>query len=107
MEDLTKILGQMQKAQTKVQEIQQKLTKIHATGEAGAGAVKATVNGYKKVLKLDIDKEFMRPEEKEVLQDLIIAAITLATQAVTEKVKEEIEQSTAGIAGMLPMDFML
>ena len=48
----------MREAQTKVQEIQQKLTKIRATGEAGAGAVKATVDGHKKILKLDIDEEF-------------------------------------------------
>ncbi|MFM2428314.1 MAG: hypothetical protein RL012_198 [Bacteroidota bacterium] len=107
MEDLTKILGQMQEAQAKVQEIQQKLAQIQATGEAGAGAVKATVDGHKKVLKLDIDKEFMHPEEKEVLQDLIIAAITLATQAVEEKVKEEVKQSASGILGEIPMDLML
>jgi nucleoid-associated protein EbfC len=107
MEDLTKMLGQMQEAQAKVQEIQQKLAQIQATGEAGAGAVKATVDGHKKVLKLDIDKEFMHPEEKEVLQDLIIAAITLATQAVEEKVKEEVKQSASGILGEIPMDLML
>ena len=107
MEDLTKILGQMREAQTKVQEIQKKLTLIKATGEAGAGAVKVTMDGHKKVLKLDIEKEFIRPEEKEMLQDLIIAAIALATQAVTEKVKEEIEQSAAGLGWKMPMDFML
>lgn len=107
MEDFSKILGKMREAQTKVQEIQQKLTKIRATGEAGAGAVKATVDGHKKILKLDIDEEFLRPEEKEVLQDLIIAAIMLATQAVAEKVKEEIEQSTASMGDGMPVDLML
>lgn len=107
MENLTKMLGQMQEAQAKVQEIQQKLAQIQATGESGAGAVKATVDGHKKVLKLDIDKEFIHPEEKEVLQDLIIAAITLATQAVAEKVKEEVRQSASGILGEIPMDLML
>jgi nucleoid-associated protein EbfC len=107
MEDFTKILGQMQEAQKKVQEIQQKLAQIQATGEAGAGAVKATVDGHKKVLKIDIDKEFMHPEEKEVLQDLIIAAITLATQAVAEKVKKEVKQSASGMLGEIPIDLML
>ena len=107
MEDLSKILGQMQEAQAKVQEIQQRLSQIQATGEAGAGAVKATVDGHKKVLRLDIDQEFIHPEEKTVLQDLIIAAITLATQSVAEKVKEEIKQSTAGMGGTMPIDLML
>ncbi len=107
MEDLTKMLSQMQEAQAKVRELQQKLAQIQATGEAGAGAVKATVDGHKTVLKLDIDKEFIHPEEKEVLQDLIIAAITLATQAVAEKVQEEVKQSASGMLGGLPIDLML
>lgn len=107
MENLTGIMGQIQEAQVKVQEIQRKLTHIQATGEAGAGAVKATVDGHKKVLKIDIDKEFMHPEEKEVLQDLIIAAITLATQAIDEKVKDEVKQNASGILGGLPIDLIL
>jgi len=107
MEDLTKMLGHMQEAQAKVQEIQQRLAHIKATGEAGAGAVKATVNGHKRVLTLDIDKDFICPEEKEVLQDLIIAAITLATHAVEDKVQEEVKQNASGILRDLPVDFML
>ncbi|MHA7877688.1 MAG: YbaB/EbfC family nucleoid-associated protein [Bacteroidota bacterium] len=107
MDDFTKILSQMKEAQTKVQALQQKLAQVHATGEAGAGAVKATVNGHKQVLKLDIDKAFIRPEEHEVLQDLIIAAITLANQAVTAKVKEEIAQSTSGMGSTIPLDLIL
>lgn len=107
MEDFTKIMSQMQEAQAKVQEIQQKLAHIQATGESGAGAVRVTVDARKKVLKLDIDTAFMHPEEKEVLQDLIIAAITLASQAVDEKVQDEVKQSTSGILKDLPIDLML
>jgi nucleoid-associated protein EbfC len=107
MEDFTKILDQIQASQKKVQEIQQKLTQIQATAEAGAGAVTATVDGHRRVLKLDIDQEFIHPEEKEVLQDLIIAAITLANQAVAEKVKEEVQKSASGMLGEIPIDFML
>jgi len=99
MEDFTRMLGHMQEAQAKVQEIQQKLTQLQATGEAGAGAVKATVNGNKSVLKLDIDKEYINPGEKEMLQDLIIAAVNLANEAVEEKIQEEVKQSTAGMLG--------
>ena len=69
--------------------------------------MKATVDGHKKVLKIDIDKEFMHPEEKEALQDLIIAAITLATQAIDEKVKDEVKQNASGILGGLPIDLIL
>lgn len=97
----------MQEIQEKVRGMQQQLSQIRATGESGAGAVRATVDGHKKVIKLDINEEFMRPEEKETVQDLIIAAITLATQAVAEQVKEELKKNTLGILGELPIDLML
>lgn len=61
--------------------------------------MKATVNGNKSVLKLDIDKEYINPGEKEMLQDLIIAAVNLANEAVEEKIQEEVKQSTAGMLG--------
>lgn len=107
MEDFTKLMSQMKEAQEKVQEIQQKLEHIQATGEAGAGAVRATVDGRKKVLRLDIDATFIRPEEKETLQDLIIAAITLATQAVDEKIQDEVRKSASGILKGFPADLLL
>ena len=106
MEDFTKMMGQMQEIEDKIQGMQQKLAQIQATGEAGAGAVKATVDGHKTIIKLDIAEEFMRPEEKEMVQDLIIAAIALATQAVAEKVREELKKNTLGIWGEMPVDLM-
>ena len=101
------MMGQMKDAQEKVQAIQQKLTHLQATGEAGAGAVKATVNGSKTVLALDIDKAYIKPEEKAMLQDLIVAAINLANKAVEAKVQEEVKKHTAGMLGGLPIDLML
>ena len=107
MEDFAKMMGQMKEAQEKVQEIQQKLAHLQATGEAGAGAVSATVNGNKSLLKLDIDQEYINAEEKEMLQDLIVAAVNLAQKAVEEKVQEEIKQHTQGMLGGLPIDLMM
>mmetsp|Transcript_10273 Transcript_10273/g.23731 ORF Transcript_10273/g.23731 Transcript_10273/m.23731 type:complete len:108 (+) Transcript_10273:568-891(+) len=104
MEDLTKMLDHIETARSKALEMQKKLAQIQATREAGAGAVKATVNGHKQILKLDIDQTFIRPEEKEALQDLIIAAITLAIQAVEDQVKTEINKSTAGMLGDIPIN---
>jgi DNA-binding protein YbaB len=90
-----------------MQEVRQQLTHLHATGEAGAGAVRATVDGHKRLLKLEIEDTYMHPEEKETLQDLIIAAITLANNAVEERVQAEIKESASGMLGGLPMDLML
>lgn len=90
MEDFTQIAESLQKAQAKIQTIQQGLTQLRATGEAGAGAVKATVDGNKLILKLDIAQEYIRPDEKKMLQDLIIAAINLAHKAVEKKIQQEV-----------------
>ena len=106
MEDFTKILGHMQEAQTKIREVQQKLTRLQAIGEAGAGAVKATVNGHKLVTELDINKEYINPNEKEMLQDLIVAAINLASKSVENKIQEEVKQHTANTLGDLSIDLM-
>ena len=97
----------MKEAQANVQEIQQKLTHLQATGEAVAGAVTATVNGHKSLLKLDIDQEYINADEKGMLQDLIVAAVNLAQKAVEEKVQEEIKQHTQGMLGGLPIDLMM
>lgn len=102
MEDFNQVLGRMQEAQTKMQVMQQKLAQIQATREAGAGAVRATVNGSKLVLRLNIDKEYINPDEKEMLQDLIIAAVNLASEAVEDKVQEEVKQQTTSALGGLP-----
>lgn len=107
MEDLKKVLGQMKEAQSNMKDIQEKLEHLQAIGESGAGAVKATVNGHKKLLQLEIDKTFIDPTEKEMLQDLIIAAITLAHQAVAEKIKTILQESTWHMMDNMPADLLL
>lgn len=107
MTDFMKMFGQMKKAQAKIEELQQKIAQLQATGEAGAGLIKATVNGNKKVLKIDIDPEIIQPSEQEMLQDLMAAAVNLAIQAVDDKAKEVIKQSTAGMFGDIPLDLMM
>jgi nucleoid-associated protein EbfC len=99
MENFTQMLGQLKEAHEKVKEIQRKITRLQATGEAGAAAVKATVNGNKEVLRLDIGKEYVDLDEKEILQDLIIAAVNLANKAVEEKIQEEVKRHTQGMLG--------
>ena len=101
------MLGQMQEAQAKMKEIQQKIVHLQATGEAGAGAVQATVNGNKEVIRLNIDEGYIVPNEKTMLQDLIIAAINLAQRAVEEKIQEDVKQHTQGILGGLPLNIMI
>jgi hypothetical protein len=64
--------------------------------------VKATVNGERKVLKLEIDPEIIKKEDKDMLQDLVVAAINIALKNVDEKVKEEFKKSTEGVLPNIP-----
>ncbi len=97
MDNLQKMLKSISKAQNKVKEIQDKCAQLRTTCEAGAGAVKVTLNGNKELLQIEIEDEFLRPEEKETLQHLIAIAINMAGEAVEEKVQEEFKRSTDGL----------
>lgn len=102
MFDMMKMMGKMKEVQAKVKEAQENLVHITATGESGGGMVKATVNGKKEVINLDIDQDLVKPEDKEMLQDLVVAAINKALQEVEVLAKEELKKSTEGMLPNIP-----
>ncbi|MGK7394455.1 MAG: YbaB/EbfC family nucleoid-associated protein [Candidatus Cyclobacteriaceae bacterium M3_2C_046] len=102
MMDMMKMLGKMKEVQAKLKEAQESLVNVTATGEAGAGMVKATVNGKKQVIQLDIDTDLIKPDDKEMMQDLIVAAVNIAIQEVDIKAKEHLKNSTEGLIPNIP-----
>jgi DNA-binding YbaB/EbfC family protein len=107
MTNFMQMLGQVKEMQAKIQEIQQKAAHLQATGESGAGLVKATVNGNKKLLRLEIDPSIIQIEEQAMLQDLIVAAVNMAIQSIENKTKDMVQSHTAGMLGNLPLDLVL
>lgn len=106
MIDMMKMLGKMKEVQAKVKEAQDKLEFITATAESGAGMVKATVNGKKQLVGLEIDKDIISPEDSQMMRDLIVAAVNKALEEIDIKAKEELKRSTEGIIPDIPgMDF--
>jgi DNA-binding YbaB/EbfC family protein len=106
MIDMMKMLGKMKEVQAKVKEAQDKLEFITTSAESGAGMVKATVNGKKQVVALEIDKDIITPDDSQMMKDLIIAAVNKALEDVDIKAKEELRKSTEGIIPDIPgMDF--
>ena len=85
-----------------MKEVQERLVHITAEGESGAGLVRATVNGHKKLIKLSIDKDLVRPDEIAVMEDLIVAAVNKALDDVDVKTKEEVKNSTQGMIPNIP-----
>lgn len=96
------MFGKMREMQSKLKEAQDNLENITAEGESGGGMVKATVNGKKKVIAINIEDNLMTPHDKDMAQDLIVAAINNAMQNVEAKSAEEIKKSTEGMIPNIP-----
>ncbi|NJN25820.1 MAG: YbaB/EbfC family nucleoid-associated protein [Cyclobacteriaceae bacterium] len=104
--DMTNMFGKIQEMQAKMKEAQENLGKITADGESGGGMVKATVNGRKKVLSINVEDSLLNPQDKEMLQDLVVAAINNALQNVEAKSGEELKKTTEGMLPNIPgLDF--
>lgn len=82
-------MQQAQQMQLKLQEMQEKLADIEVSGEAGGGMVKVTMNCKGEMLSLAVDPSVITPDDKETMEDLIVAAVNNANKAKDEKIKEE------------------
>ena len=102
MMDMSKVLGKMREMQSKIKEAQENIEQITAEGESGASMVRATVNGKKKVIKLEIEDEIINKDDKELMSDLIVAAINKAVENVEQKVNDELKKSTSGMMPDIP-----
>lgn len=102
MFDMMKMMGKVKEAQEKIKEAQESLSTITASGESGAGMVKATVNGRKEVMSIDIDASLMTADDKEMLQDLTVAAVNIALANVEPKAKEHLKSATDGLLPNIP-----
>ena len=96
MKALGGLLKQAQKMQEDMQQAQARLAQEETTGEAGGGLVKVTLNGQHQAKRVEIDPSLMG-DDKEMLEDLITAAINAAKQRITKKTKETMTELTAGM----------
>ena len=106
MFDMMKMMGKMKEVQARMKEAQENLVKVSAYGESGGGMVKATVNGKKQLIALDIDPAILKADDKILIQDLVVAAVNKATDEAEVLAKEEMRKSTEGLIPNIPgMDF--
>jgi DNA-binding YbaB/EbfC family protein len=103
--DMAKMMKQAQEVQGKMAQMQEDLQHISVTGESGAGLVKATATAKGDLTSLDIDPSIFVPSEKEVAEDLILAAIKDAQAKAADRAKAEMGKITEGLG--LPADFKL
>lgn len=102
MFDMMKMMGKMKEVQARIKEAQDNLGNITATGEAGGGMVKATVNGKRQVVGLEIDPTLMKPDDRTVVQDLVIAAVNKAAEEAEALAREELKKKTEGLLPNIP-----
>ncbi len=93
------MLKQVQKMQEEMQKVQSQLGNLTVSEEAGGGMIKATANGNKELISVEIDPQVIKADEKEILEDLVVAAVNKALQAANKLAEEEMSKVTKG---MLP-----
>jgi DNA-binding YbaB/EbfC family protein len=95
--DMAGMMKKAQEMQAKMGEMQESLAHIHVTGESGAGLVKATATAKGELIGLEIDPSIFDPSEKEMVEDLILAAIKDAQARAGERGREEMGKMAEGL----------
>ncbi|MGQ9798822.1 MAG: YbaB/EbfC family nucleoid-associated protein [Ignavibacterium sp.] len=99
MKNLQGMLKQVQKMQAEMQKVQEQLANMTVTEEVGGGMIRATANGAKEIVSIEIDPQVINQEEKEILEDLVVAAVNKALSSAGKMAEEELAKVTKG---MLP-----
>ena len=97
MPDLNALMKQAQKLQSKMLEMQGELGNRTVSAQAGGGMVEATANGRQELVSLRIDPEVVNPEDVDLLQDLILAAVNEALNRAREMMAQEMSKLTGGM----------
>ncbi len=100
--DMMGMMGKVKELQEKMQQAQSELQFLTATGEAGGGLVRATANGERKLLKIEIDESLLTAQDRDMLADLVVAAANKALEAAGEQARQELQRKTSGLMPNIP-----
>ncbi len=93
------MMKQVQKMQAEMQKIQSELVNLTVSEEAGGGMIRATANGQKEIISVEIDSQVINKDDKEILEDLVVAAVNKALTSAGKMAEEQMAKVTKG---MLP-----
>jgi nucleoid-associated protein EbfC len=103
MFNMASMMGKMQEMQARMKDAQASLATLTATGESGAGLVRATVNGQKHLLSIEIDPTlFSSPDDRTMVQDLTVAAVNKAMDNLEPLIKAHLAKATEGLLPNIP-----
>lgn len=95
--NMNNMMKQIQKLQKDMENMQENLDQQEFEASSGGGVVKATVNGKKELINIELDPEVVDPDDIETLEDLLLAAIREAMKIAEEKSQSEMSKLTGGM----------
>jgi DNA-binding YbaB/EbfC family protein len=95
--DMNEMMRQAQQMQQRMRQVQDELASRTVTASAGGGMVSATLNGRNELLSIQIDEEVIKPEDRAMLQDLIISAVNEGIRKSRDMAETEMRRITGGI----------
>lgn len=89
--NMADMFGKFSDMQNKMKEAQEKLADVVVDADAGGGMVKVTANGKREIIRIEIDKDVVDPNDKEMLEDLVVAGVNKALAKAEEAAKEKMQ----------------
>lgn len=102
---MNNLMKQAQKMQIQMQQIQESLANDRVEGNAGGGMIKVTANGHGEILAIKITPEVVNPEDIEMLEDLVMAAVNDAHKKSQDLSQEKMSRVTGGLGGAMGLGF--
>jgi nucleoid-associated protein EbfC len=90
--NMADMFGRINDLQNKVKEAQDRLGEVIVEAEAGGGMVRVKANGKRQVISIDVDRDVIDPDDKEILEDLIVAGVNKALEKAEEAAKEKMQE---------------
>jgi nucleoid-associated protein EbfC len=97
MKDLMKMMKQAQELQGRMQQMQEELAALEVNGQSGAGMVKITLNGKGEMRAVKIDPSLLKPDDAEMVEDLVLAAFQDAKGKVEGEMQKRMQEVTGGL----------
>lgn len=94
---LGNLMKQAQKFQEKLAQVQEELEQIEVEGSSGGGMVTVVANGKQEIVQVKIDPEVVNPDDVEMLEDLILAAVNQAKERAQEMAEEKMRNAAGGV----------